>query len=434
MHLIPRWRRWIAVSVVALVVMGLGGVILGRAMMARAAVYDHLKTFAEVLSLIRENYVEPVDERDLVYGAIEGLIETLDPHSSFMPPEVYRELQAETQGEFGGLGIEITIRDGVLTVVAPIAGTPADRAGILTGDQILSADGKSTENLTLSEAVMMLRGPRGSRVTVAVMREGWEEPRDFTLVRDVIQVSSVDHQMLDDGIAYTRIRSFHQNTRDEFQNALNELEGEGFEGLILDLRNNPGGLLRQAVGVADLLLDEGSLIVYTEGRLEDQNVGFHTHRRNTHMGFPMVVLVNSGSASASEVVSGALQDLGRAVILGTRTFGKASVQTIVPLSDGSGLRLTTARYFTPHGRLIQGEGIEPDVVVVNPPPVAPSAPHETELEEPFEGEDGPNGGETTARLRTDDLQLIRAVEILKTWDAFQADHGNGSGAELKAAE
>ena len=298
----------------------------------------------------------------------------------------------------------------------------------------MSADGKSTENLTLSEAVMMLRGPRGSRVTVAVMREGWEEPRDFTLVRDVIQVSSVDHQMLDDGIAYTRIRSFHQNTRDEFQNALNELEGEGFEGLILDLRNNPGGLLRQAVGVADLLLDEGSLIVYTEGRLEDQNVGFHTHRRNTHMGFPMVVLVNSGSASASEVVSGALQDLGRAVILGTRTFGKASVQTIVPLSDGSGLRLTTARYFTPHGRLIQGEGIEPDVVVVNPPPVAPSAPHETELEEPFEGEDGPNGGETTARLRTDDLQLIRAVEILKTWDAFQADHGNGSGAELKAAE
>jgi carboxyl-terminal processing protease len=420
--------------VLALVVVGLGGVVLGRAMMARAAVYDHLKTFAEVLSLIRENYVEPVEERDLVYGAIEGLIETLDPHSSFMPPEVYRELQAETQGEFGGLGIEITIRDGVLSVVAPIAGTPADRAGILAGDQILRADGKPTGNLSLSEVVMMLRGPRGSRVTVTVMRQGWEEPRDFTLVRDVIQVRSVDHQMLDDDIAYTRIRSFHQNTRDELQNALDELDVEGFEGFILDLRNNPGGLLRQAVGVADLFLDEGSLIVYTEGRLEDQNVRFHTHRRGTHMGFPMIVLVNSGSASASEVVSGALQDLGRAVILGTRTFGKASVQTIVPLSDGSGLRLTTARYFTPHGRLIQGEGIEPDVVVVIPPPVAASPPLETELEKPFEAEDGHNGGETTARLRSDDLQLIRAVEILKSWDVFQADHGSGSGAELKAAE
>ncbi len=434
MHSIPRWRRWLAVSLVALVVMGLGGVILGRAMMARAAVYDHLKTFAEVLSLIRENYVEPVEERELVYGAIRGLIDTLDPHSSFMPPEVYQELQVETRGEFGGLGIEITIRNGVLTVVAPIAGTPADRAGILTGDQILRADGEPTGDLTLSEVVMMLRGPRGSRVTVTIMREGWDEPRDFTLVRDVIQVRSVDHRMLDDGIAYTRIRSFSQNTRDELQSALDELEGEGFQGFILDLRNNPGGLLRQAVGVADLFLDEGSLIVYTEGRLEDQNVRFHTHRRGTYMDFPMIVLVNSGSASASEVVSGALQDLGRAVILGTRTFGKASVQTIVPLSDGSGLRLTTARYFTPHGRLIQGEGIEPDIVVVNAPPVAPSHPLETEVEEPLEGEDGPDGGGTTARLRSDDLQLIRAVEILKSWEVFQADLGNGSGVGLKAAE
>ncbi len=325
--------------------------------------YERLKVFSEILSLIESSYVEPVESKALVEGAIRGMVKALDPHTSYLPPEAFREMKVETSGKFGGLGIEISIRDGVLTVISPIEDTPAFKAGIQAGDKIIKIEGNSTLDMTLTDAVSHMRGEIGTAVNITIFREGLEKPLDVRIVRDIIKVQNIKKKIYNNDIGYIRIRSFSKSTSADLDKALAALEVKGVRKLILDVRNNPGGLLNQAVEVSDRFLDEENLIVYTKGRSEDQNMRFTTHDRDRRASHPMIVLVNGGSASASEIVAGALQDLGRAVIVGTPTFGKGSVQTIIPLSDGSALRLTTARYYTPSGRVIQGNGVVPDIVV-----------------------------------------------------------------------
>ncbi|MDO9462561.1 MAG: S41 family peptidase, partial [Deltaproteobacteria bacterium] len=340
---------------------------LYNGLMASAATreaYEKLKLFADVLDIVEKNYVEEVKTGDLIYGSIKGMLETLDPHSSFMTPDDFKELQVETKGIFSGIGIEITLKDGILTIVSPIEGTPAYNAGLKAGDRILKIDGKTTKNMSLIEAVKKLRGPRGTKVTISILREGWSEIKDFALVRDVIPIHSVKHKTLEEGYGYARIINFQDKTSQDLKSALDDLEQQNkpLKGLILDLRNNPGGLLDQAVRVADEFIEEG-IVVYTDGRIKSQNVRFTAHKGEKPHPYPIIVLVNEGSASASEIVAGALQDHKKAIILGAQTFGKGSVQTVIPLDDGSGLRLTTALYYTPGGRSIQAKGITPDIIV-----------------------------------------------------------------------
>jgi carboxyl-terminal processing protease len=394
--------------------------------------YGKLKVLADVFSIVERNYVEPVKANNLINGAINGMLETLDPHSNYMAPEMYKEMQTETRGSFGGIGFEITIRDKVLTVVAPIEDTPASRAGIQSGDMILRIDGKSTKDMTLMEAVKLMRGPQGTQVTITVMRQGFSEPKDFTMTRAIIPIRSVRSKSLETGYGYIKVSQFIERTFPDLENALSKIESQEkpLKGLILDLRNNPGGLLEQAVKVADLFLDSG-MIVYTEGRVEGQKMKFFVQKKEKSREFPMIVLVNGGSASASEIVAGALQDHGRAVILGAQTFGKGSVQTIIPLEDGSALRLTTARYYTPKGRSIQAQGITPDIPVADLVPegkrgVAPRYMREKDLEHHLQGEKEQAVPEKTkepvkapeasaAPKSTEDPPLDRALELLKTW-------------------
>lgn len=324
--------------------------------------YIHIKTFAESLSLVKKNYVEDVDEKELVYGAIKGMLSSLDPHSSFMPPEAFKEMQIDTKGEFGGLGIQIGIKDKVLTIIAPIEDTPADKAGVKAGDIIIKIDGESTKDLSLQDAVSKLRGPKGTKVTITIVRENVEAPMDITMRREIIVLKSVKSRVIDNEIGYVKLTQFQERSSDDLVNALKELSEKGIKALILDLRNNPGGLLKGAVDVTSQFLPTGKLVVYIKGKDGDKNE-FNTNNGNHYFDYPMIVLVNGGSASASEIVAGALQDWGKAVVLGTQTFGKGSVQTVIPLSDGSALRLTTARYYTPKGRSIQTTGITPDIVV-----------------------------------------------------------------------
>ncbi|MDX9841575.1 MAG: S41 family peptidase, partial [Desulfobulbus sp.] len=325
--------------------------------------YRELETFANVLTLIQQYYVDEVGSSKAISGAITGMLGSLDPHSAYMTPEDFKELEEETSGSFTGIGIEITIRDGVLTAVAPIEDTPADRQGILSGDQILRIDGDMTKSMTLMEAVKKLRGEPGTTVTISVQRQGWPEVRDFTLVREAIPLHSVRSLELEPGYASIRVSNFQASTTRDVREALKELRARRLlQGLVLDLRNNPGGLLDQAVKVADIFLDKG-VIVSTRGRDNQEQMLFEAHPDGAPGTYPMVVLVNGGSASGSEIVAGALQDHKRAIILGTTTFGKGSVQTILPLPDGAGIRLTTAKYYTPSGDSIQATGIKPDMVV-----------------------------------------------------------------------
>lgn len=410
------------------------GAGMAKRVLARGDDYENLRTFTEVLSLVQSSYVEDIDSKKLVEGAIKGLLKTLDPHTSYMPPEVYKEMQVETEGQFGGLGIEITVRDDQLTVVSPIEDTPAFRAGLKAGDRILKIDGEITKDISLLDAVRKMRGPRGTPVTVTIMREDFEAPKDFTITRDVIKIHSVTQRKLDDDLGYVRLRNFHKTTGDELEEALRDLEEQKISGLVLDLRNNPGGLLNQAVEVVDKFVGKDQLIVYTQGRVRNQNMRFSSKGDRPHLEYPLVILVNGGSASASEIVAGALQDHGRAIVLGTQTFGKGSVQTIIPLSDGSGLRLTTARYYTPKGYLIQGHGITPDIKVDNKPvekaeaaPPARKMIREKDLpnalDKAKENEDPENKpeAESGAAVPTpeEDLQLQRAVELLKGWTIFK---------------
>ena len=320
-----------------------------------------LKTFTNAFTLIEENYVEKVDPQKLVYGAIKGMLQSLDPHSSFLTPDMYKEMEVETKGSFGGIGIEITIKNGWLTVVSPIEGTPAYKAGLKPGDRIIKINGVSTRGISLMEAVKKLRGPKGTKVTITIFREGVEKPFDVTITRDIIEIKSVEAKLLGKDIGYVKIRQFQETTDRELEKVLKKWQGK-IKGFILDLRNNPGGLLDQAVKVSDLFIDKG-VIVSIKGRKKSSNHVFTATSEVYLKGIPMVVLVNAGSASASEIVASCLQDHKRAVIVGTRTFGKGSVQTIFPMEDGSAIRLTTAKYYSPAGREIQGNGVQPDVVV-----------------------------------------------------------------------
>jgi carboxyl-terminal processing protease len=326
-------------------------------------IYRDLETFANVLTLIQQYYVDEIDSSKVINGAINGMLGSLDPHSAYMTPEDFKDLEDETSGSFTGIGIEISMRDGILTAVAPIEGTPADRQGIKSGDQIIRINGELTKTMTLLEAVKKLRGAKGSPVTITIHRQEWKAPQDFTLIREAIPLISVKYAELEPGFAYIRISNFQATTTKDLRNALKDLEkNRPLQGAILDLRNNPGGLLDQAIKVADIFLDKG-VIVSTKGRYKEEQMIFEAHKGESHGDFPLLVLVNGGSASGSEIVAGALQDHKRATILGTTTFGKGSVQTILPLPEGAGLRLTTAKYYTPSGVSIQATGIKPDMVV-----------------------------------------------------------------------
>ena len=383
-----------------------------------------LKVFAQALALIEEQYAEPKTTKDLVYGAIQGAVSTLDPHSSFMTPEEFRELQIETKGKFSGIGIEITLKDRLLTVVSPIEGTPAFHGGLKAGDQIVKINGTSTKNITLLEAVKMIRGPKGSKVTLTINREGFQHPKDVVITREIIPIRSVKARILNDGIGYIRVTNFQDQTDHDLQAYLKKMKQRlvPFKGLILDLRNDPGGLLEQAVRVSDEFLKSG-LIVYTEGRTRNQNMRFYARPGQTDKvtGVPMVVLINEGSASASEIVAGALKDQKRALIVGTKSFGKGSVQTIIPLDDGSALRLTTALYFTPSGVTINDKGIKPDVVVEDkaiPTNESFQKLRDEALTRHMRREgltDKPWNNPISPEELNRDPQLKRAVEMLRHW-------------------
>lgn len=344
--------------------------------------YANLEDFSNVLSIVEQSYVEEVDTQKAIQGAIKGMLTTLDPHSSYMKPDDFKELQVETKGSFTGIGIEITMKDNILTVVSPIEGTPAFKQGLKAGDKIIKIEDEPTKDLTLMEAVKRLRGPKGSKVTISIHRTGWTELKEITIIRDVIPLHSVKSRILEPGYPYIRIINFQSKTTKDFQKALKKLAKEGeIKGLVLDLRNNPGGLLDQAVKVADIFIDEG-IIVSTKGRIKEQNMVFNAHDNGDRYDFPMIVLVNEGSASASEIVAGALRDHKRALILGAQTFGKGSVQTIIPMSNGAGLRLTTARYYTPSGISIQATGITPDIVIPTVMASAEPSPKDKNNKEP----------------------------------------------------
>jgi carboxyl-terminal processing protease len=338
----------------------------------KSNLFEELKVFTDVLSVVKRDYVSDIENKRIVEGAIKGMLGTLDPHSGYLDPDFYQDLQVQTKGEFGGLGIEITIREGLLVVVAPMESSPAEKAGVRPGDIIVKIDGKFTKEFSLVDAVKRLRGPKGSPIQISLSRKGTSDLVDVTIVRDTIAVRSVKARYLGDGFGYVRVSQFMEHTADDLKDALKALSKDSslpeLRGLILDLRNNPGGLLAQAVKVSDMFLKEG-VIVYTDGRVEAQKQKFFAHARGTEADYPMVVLVNSGSASASEIVAGALKDHGRALILGQQTFGKGSVQTITPLENGGALTLTTALYFTKSGNSIQARGVKPDIEVDSTPNV-----------------------------------------------------------------
>ena len=407
--------------------------------------YEELKVFSDVLDIIEKNYVDPVDSKKLIRGAIQGMISSIDPHSAFLLPEAYKDLQIETKGHFSGVGIVITLQDKVVTVISPIEGTPAYKAGIKAGDQIMKVDGEETKTMMLWEAVKKMRGKKGTPVVITVRRKGVSEPIDFTIIRDIIPLESVRSHLLKPDYGYIRITNFRENTADDVEAALRELHSAKtpLKGLILDLRDNPGGLLDQAVEVADIFLDKGE-IVSIKGRLKSHSKVYTARPGNNEHPHPMVLLINSGSASASEIVAGALQDHDRALVLGTTSFGKGSVQTVEPLRDGSGLKLTIARYYTPSGQAIQARGIVPDILVeerhfsidkeeipphmkekdlrnhISPEPEGDMSKEVKEkiLEMRGVKMPGENASDHVSRLLAEDNQVQRALDILTSWQIF----------------
>lgn len=384
---------------------------------------DDLRTFAEVLDRIKSAYVEPVDDKTLLENAIRGMLSNLDPHSAYLDPQAFQELQESTSGEFGGLGIEVGMEDGFIRVVSPIDDTPASRAGIEAGDLIVRIDGQPTKGMSMQDAVDMMRGKPGSKVVLTIIREGGQ-PFDVTLTRAVIRVQSVRTELLENGYGYLRITQFQVNTGTEVGKALATLRKDNKEplkGLVMDLRNNPGGVLQAAVEVADHFMTKG-LIVYTQGRIANSELRFSADPADASQRVPLVVLINGGSASAAEIVAGALQDSHRAVVMGTDSFGKGSVQTVLPLNNDRALKLTTALYYTPNGRSIQAQGIVPDIEVqrarltredeVAGVKEADLAGH---LGNGNGGADRPSNGKaaTTPRPQDEDYQLGQALNLLK---------------------
>jgi carboxyl-terminal processing protease len=433
----------IALVCVMTAVLVFGGRFVGRVSAVAKDTYENIEVFTNVLALVQKNYVDPVSTKQLIDGAITGMLAALDPHSAYLPPDLYKELQVDTRGSFGGLGIEITTKNNVLTVVSPIEDTPAYRAGIKPGDQIIKIEDEFTKDMPLVEAVKKMRGPKGTKIHLTLRREGVPHFIEQTLTREVIKIQSVKSRMLEKGYAYIRVTQFQERTDDDLERALSELDhenGSPIGGLVLDLRNNPGGLLTQAVKVSDEFIDSG-LVVYTDGRLDSQKQKYFAHKADSHTEFPMIVLVNGGSASASEIVAGCLQDHKRALVLGTQTFGKGSVQTILPLDESAAIRLTTARYYTPNGRSIQATGITPDVIVDNTPIQQAKAEgrsafpaiREENLPRHLEqkGTGVPDNGtrsieeapEETPPVKEGELgkdpQLDRALELLKSWNVFK---------------
>jgi len=389
-------------------------------------VYKELELFEHALSIVRSNYVEEPKAKELIYGALKGMLAVLDPYSQFLDPDSYNELKVDTQGEFGGLGIEITIKDDLLTIIAPIDDTPAYHAGLRAQDRIVKIDGELTRGITLLEAVKKLRGKPGTTVDLTVFRDRETELKEVTLERAIITIQSVrEAGVLEDHIGYIRLSDFREKTPDDMSAAIIRLKEQEMDSLILDLRNNPGGLLDVAVSVAELFLDGNMVIVTTKGRLRNQNQELRSHVNGPINDLPLVVLIDEGSASASEIVAGAIQDHHRGIILGTKSHGKASVQTIFPLKDGSALRLTTSKYFTPSGRSIHGEGILPDVEVPfeRPSPQQAKAEPGVDVFERLEAEQQPGDGPSTGlteRKRTDN-QLARAIDLLKGIKVYQAE-------------
>jgi carboxyl-terminal processing protease len=450
-------KKWLgpAIFVVLFFVGFISGDLTASRHAAQANVaFGKLKAFGDVLSTVQASYVEEPNVDELVNGAIRGMLQTLDPHSSYLTPDMLKQVEVETKGIFGGLGIEIGVKDSVLTIIAPIDDTPAYRAGLQAGDKIVRIENEPTRDMNVMDAVKRLRGEPGTKVTIWIAREGLSEPRAYTITRDIIKIRSVKSKPMGEGIGYVKLTQFQQDTDSELEKVLQALTKEkgGLKGLVLDLRNNPGGLLDQAVKVSDKFIDSG-LVVYTDGRIENQKFKYFARKEGTYTGFPMVVLVNAGSASASEIVAGALQDHGRAILLGTQTFGKGSVQTIIPMEDGSAIRLTTARYFTPNGRSIQAKGIEPDLIVSDgrespeghpvplrekdierhlrgegegmespaPGKAVPPASKEKKEEPPGKKNGKKDAGSLEEGRKEDgkDPQLERAVELLKGWEIFK---------------
>src|SRR5271167_2341886 len=444
----------------------IGDLAVQRAQALPDDTYKELATFANVLAIVQKNYVEPVTTKQLINGAITGMLASLDPHSAYLTPDLYRDLEVETRGSFGGLGLEVTVKDDLLTVVSPIEDTPAYKAGVKAGDQIVKINDDFTKGMTLTDAVKRMRGPQGSKIHLTIHRKGVPELFTVTVTREVIKIKSVKAKDLRHGYDYVRVSSFEEGTGDDLQKALDKFRAQHngqIKGLVLDLRDNPGGLLNQAVQVGDEFLD-GGLIVYTQGRQENQQQKYFSHRKKDFVDYPMVVLVNGGSASASEIVAGALQDQRRAITVGTQTFGKGSVQTILPLDDESALRLTTARYYTPNGRSIQAVGITPDVVVELPKPTLAQLEgseldendeiHESDLLHHFnnnqqqkkpkvpaagpganqEGTPGnaapPAANAKPVKAEEKDIQLDKAISILEHWGKYKVELAKADDAPM----
>lgn len=397
-----------------------------------------LQTFSEIFQRIKQDYVKPVSDKELLDNAIQGMLSGLDPHSAYLDATAFKQLQIDTTGEFGGLGLVVGTKDGFIQVISPIDDTPAQRGGIKPGDIITRINGESVQGIGLDQAVKMMRGKPGTEVKLEVVREGENKPLNFTLKREVIRVDSVKSRMLEPGYGYVRITSFQANTPASLKKAIDRLDRDNkgpLKGLVLDLRNNPGGVLNAAVGVSDAFLNKG-LIVYTKGRMPGSDLRYDATQGDILHGAPMVVLVNGGTASAAEIVSGALKDNRRALIVGTRTFGKGSVQTVLPLSHDTAVKLTTALYFTPNGHSIQAEGIEPNIVV-EPLAVGKSltegfkALREADLSGHLANPDGKAqqhaNGKGDPGLARNDFQLYEALTVLKSLVLSAGFHGRSAG-------
>jgi carboxyl-terminal processing protease len=429
---IRTWQRALSVGVIgAMLALGAGGAGGAPGKKDGEVPFEDLRVFAEVFGRIKSDYVERVPDKQLLEEAIQGMLSGLDPHSSYLNEEEFRELRVGTSGEFGGVGIEVGMEDGFIKVIAPIDDTPASRAGIKAGDLIIKLDDKPVKGLSLDDAVKMMRGKPGTSIELTIMREGRDKPLTLSIERAVIKVVSVKGRVLEPGYIYLRVSQFQSHTAEDLIKTLSKLKGdEPIKGLILDLRNNPGGVLNAAVAVSDAFL-EGGLIVYTEGRVKDSQLRFQAAPDDVIDGAPIVVLVNGGSASASEIVAGALQDHKRAVVMGRQTFGKGSVQTIIPINERTALKLTTARYFTPNGRSIQADGIKPDIELAEVK-VAKSAESGAKLRESDLGGHlvNPNGTpksgdrkEDEAPLVEQDFELAEALNLLKGLSILQRKAG-----------
>lgn len=386
-------------------------------------IFKQVELFADSLTVVQSEYVEEPKAKDLIYGALKGMLSSLDAHSQFMDPDTYNELKIDTEGKFGGIGIEITLKDGLLTVVTPIEDTPAWKAGIKANDHIVKINDVLTRDIALTDAVKKLRGKPGESVAITVLRETEKKLLDFKIVRDYIKIKDIkEARILEEGIGYIKIVEFRENTPQDITGALENLKKQKMSCLILDLRNNPGGLLDSAVNVAGKFIEKGKKIVYTQGRKKTQNLEFFSNVSRPYADFPMVVLINEGSASGSEIVAGCLQDYKRAVVVGVKSFGKGSVQTVIPLSDGSALRLTTSKYFTPSGKVIHGKGVIPDITVEAEDGISAEKeikPEKTsEIFDQIEQKTKTETKQDTFNYKKDN-QLMRAVDVLKVLLIYQ---------------